>query len=306
MKKIILIIVLLVLALLVGLGVKARSVTLNQNSQGKLQVSTSFYPLYFFASKIGGEKANVVNITPAGAEPHDYDPSTADIANIENSSLLIINGGGLEPWGDKVSNIVGSKKVDVVRVADDITTQLVDENGTKVQDPHVWLDPVLAKKMVQKILDGFIKVDPGNKVLYTKNANDIQVKLDTLDQEFRNGLKSCSQKDIVTSHAAFGYLATRYGLTQVAISGLSPDEEPTPKKISEIANLVRKNNVHYIFFEDLISPRLAETLAQETGAKTLSFNPLEGLTPEEISAGQDYFSMQTKNLQSLKIALGCK
>ncbi len=272
----------------------------------KVQVVTSFYPLYFFASQIGGDKAEVANITPAGAEPHDYEPSTQDIAHMENASVLVLNGGGLEAWGEKIKENLRNSNVEIVNAADGLVTQEVEEEGEVIKDPHVWLDPVLAKKEAQKIAQAFIKVDPANKSFYENNEKSLENKLDSLDSSFRTGLQVCQQTNIVTSHAAFGYLASRYGLKQVSITGISPDQEPSPKELGDVAKFAKENNVKYIFFETLISPKLSETIAKEVGAKTIVFNPLEGLTTEEISSGKDYFSVQRENLASLRTALECK
>jgi len=281
--------------------------TTQSNAQNKkIQVVASFYPLYFFASQIGGDKVEVANITPAGAEPHDYEPSTQDIAHIEKASVLILNGGGLEAWGDKVQEDLRDKNVNIVVAADGLVTQEVQEEGESMKDPHVWLDPVLAKKEVQKITQAFVKVDPANTTLYQANAKTLENKLDSLNQSFKTGLQSCQQENIVTSHAAFGYIASRYGLKQVSISGLSPDQEPSPKQLADVAKFAKENNVKYIFFETLISPKLSETIAKEVGAKTIVLNPLEGLTSDEQSAGKDYLSIQQDNLASLRVALECK
>ncbi len=272
----------------------------------KIRATVSFYPLFFFASQIGGDKIEAINITPSGAEPHDYEPTAQDVAQIERSDVLILNGGQLESWGDKIKENLGGKKVMVVTAAEGLTTQEMEEEGKKIQDPHVWLDPVLAKKEVEVIAQTFIKKDSINKAYYEQNTKQLQEKLDALDAQFRQGLQNCLQKNIVTSHAAFGYVASRYNLKQVPIAGLSPDSEPSPQQLAEVARFAKTNNVKYIFFETLVSPRLAQTIAKEVGAKTLVFNPLEGLTKEQKDAGKDYLSIQKENLDNLKVALECK
>jgi zinc transport system substrate-binding protein len=272
----------------------------------KIQVVASFYPLYYFASQIGGNKVEVANITPPGAEPHDYEPTTQDIAHIEKTSILILNGGQLEAWGDKIKEDLKGKNVEIVIAADGLVTQDVQEEGQLMKDPHVWLDPVLAKKEAQNITRAFIKVAPENTAFYEANEKSLETKLDSLDLAFKVGLKDCQQNNIVTSHAAFGYIASRYGLKQVSISGLSPDQEPSPKQLADVAKFAKANNVKYIFFETLISPKLSETIAKEVGAKTIVFNPLEGLTHDEETAGKDYLSIQKDNLASLRVALECK
>jgi zinc transport system substrate-binding protein len=297
----------LALILIIGVGIhfalKNKPVSVQSN---KLQVAASFYPYYFFASEIGGDKVNVVNITPAGAEPHDYEPTSGDIVQIEQSKLLIINGS-VEAWGDKIKLDLKNKNTKVLETGNNLFTQKVtDEEGKTGIDPHIWLSPALAKKQVKAILAELLKIDPANRGYYYANANKLLAELDSLDNDYKAGLKSCQKKNIVTSHAAFGYLASDYGLTQVPIAGLSPDAEPSLKQLANIANFVRQNNIKYIFFESLVSPKLSETIASETGAKTLVLNPLEGLTPEEISQDTNYLTIMQNNLQNLRTALECK
>ena len=272
----------------------------------KPQVITSFYPLYFFASQIAGDKATIFNVTPAGSEPHDYEPTAQDMARIEDGQLLILNGGQLEPWGEKLKNILQGKQISIITVGEDITNQTVVEDGNKIRDPHIWLDPALAKKEVEIIAKGLSNIDPSNKSYYDNNLLTLESKLDNLDQEFKTGLKNCQKKDIITSHAAFGYLATEYGLNQVPLSGLSPDEEPTIQKLAEVSDFAKKNGIKYIFFESLVSPKLSQTIAQSAGAQTLELNPIEGLSDQQIANGESYFTKMESNLTNLKIALECK
>jgi zinc transport system substrate-binding protein len=275
-------------------------------SSNKLQVTASFYPLYFFASQIGGDKVNVINITPAGAEPHDYEPTPNDVASIENSKFLILQGTGLEPWGENIKKNIDPKQTTVITVGQELMTQNVVEDGTTVIDPHTWLSPPLASEMADKILAGFIAVDPVNAVYYQTNEAKLKTDLVTLDTEYKNGLANCTSKDIVTSHAAFGYLSTTYGLNQVPISGLSPDAEPSPKQLADVADFVKKNKVQYIFFESLVSPKLSETIARETGTKTMVLDPIEGITQEDLAKGDNYMTVMHSNLKNLEIVLQCK
>ena len=283
-----------ILSYILNVGIFKHSVnnsTLNKN----LQVSASFYPLYFFSSQIGGNKATVRNITPAGAEPHDYDPTTQDIANIEKGDMLVLNGG-VEAWGDKIKdNLVGTN----------VKVVVVGEEGKMMKDPHIWLNPELAKKEVEKITEGYISIDPANTNFYKKNKTTLDKKLDQLDSEYKAGLTNCQSKDIITSHAAFAYLAQRYGLNQVAISELSPDEEPSAQQLTDIVNYAKKNNVKYIFFESLVSPKLSETIANEIGASTLVLDPLEGISDDGIKQGKNYFTVMENNLKNLQTALSC-
>ncbi len=293
----------IVLGLFFGVLILRRKTEVSQTH--KISIVTSFYPLYFFTHEIVKDYATVTNLTPAGAEPHDYEPSTQDVVRLERSKLLIINGSGLEPWSGKLRPNLESKQIKIIETSAGLATQQIEEEGKKIQDPHIWLDPRLAKEEVVKIAQELIEVDPTNTSTYRVNSENLQKKFDLLDQEFRSGLAQCKQKSIVTSHAAFGYVASRYGLKQIPITGLTPDEEPSPQKLAEIAKFAKENGIKYIFFETLVSPKLAETIASEIGAQTLFFDPLEGLTKEEEMAGQDYFSIQRENLKNLKIALEC-
>lgn len=276
------------------------------NKSDKLQVVTSFYPLYFFTSQITLDKADVYNITPAGAEPHDYEPTTRDLARIEDSSLLVLNGGKLEGWGDRITENLKDKKTLILTVGATIANQEILEDGEKIQDPHIWLDPILAKKEVDMILQALSQLDPNNSGFYQTNAQALLSKLDTLDSNFRQGLNNCARKDIITAHTAFGYLASEYNFNQVSITGISPDNEPSVQQLAEVAEFAKKNQVKYIFFESLISPKLSQTIASEIGAQTLVLNPIEGLSDEEIKNGKSYFSEMENNLTNLKLALECQ
>jgi len=272
----------------------------------KLKITASFYPLYYFSQQIAGDKANVTNITPAGAEPHDYEPTAQDIAQIENSKLLVLDGTGLEAWGNSIKQNLNPKDTMVLTVGDGIINQKVMEDGQEVIDPHIWQSPPLDKEIVDKITQALIQIDPVNASYYQANATALKSKLDELDTQYKQGLANCAEKNIITSHAAFGYLATAYGLNQVSIAGLSPDAEPSPQQLADIVKFAKANNVKYIFFESLVSPKLSDTIATEVGAKTLVLNPIEGLTNDEIAQGKTYFTEMQNNLTNLRIALQCK
>jgi zinc transport system substrate-binding protein len=279
--------------------------TMQTARTAKLQVNTSFYPLYFFASQIGGDKADVYNITPAGSEPHDYEPTTQDIVRIEKSDILILNGS-VEAWGDKIQNNLQGTDVAIVTAGDGLFTQNVTEDGQTGIDPHIWLDPKRAKSEAAKITQAFIAKDPGNSSYFQTNEKILDDKLSALDSAYKKGLATCQSKDIVTSHAAFGYLASRYGLHQEAIAGLSPDAEPSAKQLSAVTSFAKEHGIHYIFFESLVSPKLSDTIASEIGAKTLVLDPLEGIPEDEIKQGKNYFTVMANNLQNMQIALQCE
>jgi len=296
------------IALLVAIifAINNQDKSLSQTEIGKISVVTSFYPLYFFAGQIGGDKAEVVNITPAGAEPHDYEPTPQDIIRITNSKLLILSGVGLEAWGPKVAQIIDSNHTLVVNAGEGLATQELNENDQTITDPHIWLSPRLAQKMVDKITEGFAEVDPANADYYMQNSDALKMGLDILDREYQTGLSVCANKNIVTSHSAFSYLASDYNFNQISITGLSPDAEPSLKQLGEIAKFAKSNNVEYIFFESLVSPKLSNVVATEVGAKTMVLDPIEGLTPDAIKLGKNYIGVMRDNLANLKIALECK
>lgn len=269
----------------------------NKTSEGfpeRFKIYTTLYPLYDFTKKIVGDKAVVENIVPAGAEPHDFEPSPKRIAEIYDAGVFIFLGEPMEPWAKKIEDRLRQKGVIVVEAGKGLI---------KNNDPHIWLDPILAKEISRRIYDAVIIADSSNKSFYEKNLQDLEKKFDELDYRYSDILSKAIRKDIITSHAAFGYLAERYGLNQIAIKGLSPQEEPSPKKMAELVELCKKRDVKYIFFESLTSPKLSETLAREVGAQTLVLNPIGGLTKEDINTGEDYFSIMEKNLSNLKKAL---
>ncbi len=297
--------IILVIFVLLIVSIYAMTSSPNPQTNNSILITTSFYPLYFFTSQIAQKNAEIKNITPAGAEPHDYEPTAKDLAFIEKSDLVILNGGGLEPWADKIKKDLEDKNVIIVITGEGVINRETIEEGQKIQDPHIWLSPPLAKRQVDVILNGLIEVDLKNKELYETNATNLKQKLDDLDNKFKTGLSNCTQKDIVTSHAAFSYLASTYGFNQIPISGVSPDEEPSTKELAEVADFAKNNNVKYIFFETLVSPKLSETIASEVGAKTLVLNPIEGIDEEEAKQGKNYFTIMEDNLKNLRVALEC-
>lgn len=276
----------------------------NKHVPARVQVTATIYPLAEFARQVGGDRVNVTTLVKPGVEPHDYDPTTREIAGIYKSALFIYNGGGLEPWVPRLSNDLQANNVMLADATYNITLRNAGSGG-KTTDPHVWLDPVLAIQQVETVRKGMVAVDPQHAYDYTTRARNYTKRLQALDQEFKAGLAHCQSSQLVTSHQALGYLAARYGLQTLGIAGLSPDDEPSPQKLADITDFVRAHNVHYILFESAVNPKLAQTIASESGAQTISFNPLESLTTAQINVGQDYLSVQRDNLHTLQTALGC-
>lgn len=276
----------------------------NFKQEKKINVCTSFYCMYDFANKIGKDKINIKNLVPSGIEPHDYEPSPSDIATLEKADILIYNGAGMEGWIDKVLSSLNNKKLIVVETSRGLKLlKNKDEDIDLKYDPHVWLNPQNAKKQMEIIKEAFILKDPENKAYYEKNYEEYAKKIDELDKEYKDAVSNFKSKDIIVSHSAFGYLCDAYGLNQIAIEGLLADTEPTPSKMAQIVRLAKEKNVKYIFFEELISPKVAQTIAKEVNAKTAVLNPLEGLSDEDIKSNKDYFSIMRENLKVLKEAL---
>jgi len=303
------------LFILLGLGLvllfiflqpQTSDTTAGPEQTSKLRVTTSFYPLYFLAQEIGGERAVVTNVTPAGAEPHDYEPSPQEIAAITDSRLLLLNGLGLEPWENSIKSNINPAQTKIIVMGEELPVSELKSDSSHDFDPHIWLSPTLVTQMLDKITAGFVAVDSDNESYYQTRAVELKKKLSDLNQAYVNGLSNCQKQDIVTAHAAFAYLADAYHFQQIAIAGLSPEVEPSLAQMIDIVNLVRDRQIKYIFFESLVSPKLADTIAAETGAETLVLNPIEGLTPEELIAGKNYFTEMKNNLINLQIALECQ
>jgi zinc transport system substrate-binding protein len=316
MKNLLIVIVIFLAAGGVFAVYKTRGDRSSSPDSGKLKIVASFYPLEEFARQVTGDRADITTITPAGAEPHDYEPTPQDIIALRNADVFFYNGSGIEPWADRVIPDLKIAGVTTVNISEQFSLlesveeeedhegeELGEEHAT---DPHVWLSPVNAQKEVQIIADTLRQTDSLYASIYQANALAYIAQLQALDQEYRLGLSDCEKKDIVTSHSAFAYLAKEYGLNQVSITGLSPDEEPSPRQLADVATFARANNIKYIFFETLVSPKLAETVAREVGAQTLVLNPIEGLDDADRAAGENYMSLMKKNLANLRTALQCQ
>jgi zinc transport system substrate-binding protein len=251
-------------------------------------VVASFYPLAFAAEEVGGARVDVGNLTPPGAEPHDIEVSPQDVAEIQSADLVLLLGRGFQPQLEDAAGEGGN------------VLRLLDTPGLRVHangDPHVWLDPLRFATMVSRI---------GRALGSQPAAERLAMRLRALDAQYRHGLAGCARRELVTSHEAFAYLAERYGLEQVAITGVSPEAEPRPADLARVVQLVRDRGVTTVFFEPLVSPRIAETVARESGAKTAVLDPIEGLTDEEAARGEDYFSRMRANLRALEEGLGCR
>ncbi|MGH2349647.1 MAG: metal ABC transporter substrate-binding protein [bacterium] len=297
-----------VLVALLAIGCGPRTGAPGSAEAGKLRVVSTFYPLYEFAQRVGGSRVTVRNLVPAGVESHDFEPTPRDVAGLKAARVLIYNGAGFEPWLQKLLPEVPQATVRV-----DTSSGLPLLRGFRgaagdsppAEDPHVWLDPVLAARQVDAIVEGLTTADPEGSATYRDNGARVNAELQELHRRYASTLAACRQRTFVTSHAAFGYLARRYRLTQIPISGLSPEAEPSPARLKTIVQEARRAGVRVIFYETLVSPRVAEVIAREVGARTAVLNPVEGLTPEELQQGRNYFTVMDENLRALAGGLGC-
>lgn len=299
------------LSLLTGCGTQPADTAAGD---GRLRVLTSFYPMYDFACKIGGDCIDVTNMVPSGTEPHDWEPSTNDLKNLEKADVFIYNGADMEPWADDLL-VSRSDTLHVVEASENVELRTTDGEHEHAHehegadhhhgdfDPHVWLDPENAKIEMEAIKDALCAADPENSTVFQSNYEKYAAELDALDAEFREKLAPLPNRTIVVAHEAFGYLCDAYGLTQVGIEGLSPDSEPDPGRMAEVIDFVREHSISTIFFEELVSPKVAEAIASETGAQAKMLSPLEGLSDEQAAAGADYFSVMHDNLAALMEAL---
>jgi zinc transport system substrate-binding protein len=260
-------------------------------SGGGKSVVAAFYPLAYAAERIGGPTVSVENLTPPGAEPHDLELTPREVARIEKASVVLYLSHGFQPAVSKAVEQAGGKKVDILA---GLPLHAAEEAGLTA-DPHVWLDPILFATVATRI----------GAALHRPSAA-LVADLHAVDAEYRQGLSACKRHEIVTSHAAFGYVAARYGLKQVAITGLAPESEPTPRQLARVIQTVRRTHATTVFFERLVSPRLADTVAREVGARTAVLDPIEGLTPSEQERGDTYLTLMRSNLAALRKALACR
>ncbi|MDP9330298.1 MAG: zinc ABC transporter substrate-binding protein [Actinomycetota bacterium] len=279
--------------------------TRDGSSDGKLEVVASFYPLEEAARQVGGDRVEVTNLTAPGAEPHDLELTPDQIQSIATAKVVLFLGGGFQPAVDDALRDATGLTIDVSANLRTLPVPQGESGSGLAADPHVWLDPVLYRQIVVETEQALEHADPGDASFFHSNADAFEERVSSLDTDFRHGLASCSRNVIVTSHAAFGYLAQRYGLVQVAISGLDPDAEPSANWLAALGDQVRADGVTTIFTETLVSPKVAQTLAEETGTITAVLDPLESLTPQEAAAGADYGSVMRQNLETLRVALGC-
>lgn len=302
MKKIGL--VMLIMMMLVGCQAP------QETSSEKIKVITSFYPLYDFAQKVGGDKVEVENIIEGG-EAHGYEPSAKDIIRIQESDVFIINGAGFEGWVPKTLNSVKNDKLKVVDTSEGI--ELHDAHDHEGHDhdheghdhdhgdfdPHIWMNPMNAYQQMKNIKDAFVAVDPENKTYYEDNFKHYGAQFEALDNDFKTQLSNVPNKEVVVDHTAYGYMLEPYGIEQVAIAGSLLSSEPTAKQVDESIQYIKNQQIKTIYMESLSNDKLLNTISKETGVKILKLNTLENLSKQDLDAGNDYFKVMNENLESL-------
>ena len=285
-----------------------------------LQVVTTLFPLYDFARTIAGDKAQVTMLLPPGVEPHTFEPKPEDMIRISQAGLFIYTSKYMEPWAEKIITGIDSKTVRVVNAGDRVIYRAgagkdehdhgPKEGGAhdqKRMDPHVWLDFTNATLMVDTIRDGFLAADPVNSVLYRKNAEVLKSRLTALDERYRKSLSSCATRKLLHGgHYTFGYLAGRYDLEYHALSGVSSDSEPSAERMAALVREIKSSSAKYLFAEELLSPRLTETLAQEAGVGVLMLHGAHNLSRDDQSRNATFFDLMERNLEQLQKGLQCQ
>lgn len=298
--------ILLATLFMLGLFILTGCSTNMEENNDKLKVVASFYPMYDFARNVGGDRIEVKTLIPVGVEPHEYEPTPQDIQDLSNAQVLIFNGVIESSWAPKLLEGIDNKNLIIVDTSKNIQligSQDADEPGN---DPHIWLDPVLAKEQVVAIRNAFVEADPAGKGYYEKNAETFLQKLDSLDIEFRSTFATCQKKDILITHATLAYFCKEYGCNQVPVEGVNAEGDPSPAVLAEIIRQAKDKNITTVFVENLMNPKSAKTLAEEIHGKVAIFNSVHGLTEDEQQRGEEYISQMNENIDTIKTGLDCK
>jgi zinc transport system substrate-binding protein len=303
------------LCILLLLCVSCEKTSPDAGKNGKVQVVVSLFPLYDFTRTIGGDKVNVSLLLPPGMEAHSFEPKPDDIIRANKADLFIYTNRYMEPWAVNIANGLDTRKTLVVDASQGVhflrAGQGVDHdhegNNGEGMDPHIWLDFANAQIMVDNILAGLIAKDPSHREYYTANAEAYKVKLRELDDRYRAGLSQCAKQIFLHGgHYAFGYLANRYGLKYESAYAVSANAEPSPAKIARLIQQIQQNNLHYIYTEELVEPRIADTISRETGATVLKLHGAHNISKKDLEAGATFLSLMEQNLKNLRIGLQCK
>lgn len=281
-------------------------------------VMTTIFPLTDFAQAVGGDRVKVTQLLPPGAEAHTWEPKPSDIVKLSRADVFLYIGSEMEPWVSGILKTIENPKLVIIEASQGLPLLRADqtesndshhkhESGQVRCDPHIWLNFDYDQKIVDKISTGLSKRDPEGILYYRRNAEAYKAKLRDIDLRYRKELGGCSSKEIILgSHAAFAYLSQQYRLTQVPLYGISPNAEPTPKKMAEVITLAKKYRTRAIYYEELVSDKLAKTIANEVGAKILVLSTGENLTQKQIEAKVSFLALMEQNLENLKYGLTCK
>lgn len=301
----------------------------HQDKTGRLTVVATLFPLYDFARNIAGDKADVRLLLPPGAEPHSFEPRTSDLVMLNHADVFLYTNRFMEPWAEDLLKGMQNSRLLVVDVSRDVRFIAGSIDGTEGRnkhqhrkqgtkddqeahkgqgaDPHIWLDFTNAQSMVDNIAGTFMAKDPANRDFYTKNAEAYKARLEGLDSAYQKGLSNCRKKVFVSGgHYTFGYLANRYGLRYRAAYGFSPDAEPTAKNLADISKMLQREGLSHIFYEELLAPRVAETLAKETGVTLLKLHGSHNISKDEFNASRSFIELMEKNLNNLRTGLQCQ
>lgn len=288
---------------------------LNEKKNNQLTIYTTVYPLQYFTEIIGGNYVDVTSIYPPGTDEHTYEPSQKDMMNLADADLFFYIGYGLEGFAKKAEATLNNEHVKSFAIGEEIKItpnehhaqdnehESHDDHHHGDVDPHIWLDPIYAKELAQKVLESLINEEPQYEQIFKENYEELANKLDELNANFVEVAENAKQKKFIVAHAAYGYWESRYGLEQVAIAGISSTEEPSQKKLTEIVDTVKKENIPYILFEQNVNSHLAEIIQAETGINSLHIHNLAVLTDMEITNKETYFTLMEKNVDVLEKAL---
>lgn len=309
-KNLFLILSAVLIVIIAGIAFYLNNKKSTDNISQKKQVITTLFPLYDMAKSIGGDKIEATLLLPPGVEAHSFEPTPSDIVKINSAVIFVYTGDFMEPWAKDIINGVSNKKLIVVNSSQNINMipgVFHDEDEPAgSMDPHVWLDFDNAKIMADNIASGLILSDPTNADYYKQNLENYKNNLTTIDNEYRSTLATCKSKDIIYGgHYAFGYLAKKYNLNYLAAQGVSPDAEPTAKDLINLVNQIKTKKIKYVFYEELTSPKIAQTIADETDAQMLLLNAAHNITREQLQSGTTFFDILNFDLKNLKTGLEC-
>jgi len=305
MKRKIILFAVLLLILIVLILIFAGNTSNNSQDSNKIRVVASFYPVYDFTKNVGGNRINVTSLIPVGVEPHDFEPTPQDIIDLSFANVFVLNGVIETPWANVLIQGIDNNNLIVVDTSKDINLVGSMDADISGNDPHIWLDPVLAKKQVIAIRDALIQADPQGKYYYEDNADIYLKKLDALDNEFRITFSTCKKKDILITHATLAYFCKEYGCNQVPVEGVNAEGDPSPAVLADIIKQAKDKNITTAFVENLMNPKSAQTIAEEIHGKAVVFNSVHGLTIEEEQRGEDYISQMQENIEIIKTSLDC-